>query len=156
MQTLIYILIMIITLLAQGHTQRIGSPDLILAFIVALSVKRSETETISFAFASGFIQDALFSFGFVNTLAKTISTVVLLFVKKFLVLEKPVLCIVLSAIFCPISVVIGIIISSYFYGIEGSVWSGAQLGSLIITTAATTILSPLFYIMLERISPDEQ
>ena len=61
--------------------------DPLFSFVVALSIVKPYWVSIPFAFSAGFLEDSLYSVGFINTLTKTLSAYVFSFSKNFFSME---------------------------------------------------------------------
>ncbi len=57
--------------------------DPLFSFVAALSIVKPYWVSIPFAFSAGFLEDSLYSVGFINTLTKTLSAYVLKIKKNF-------------------------------------------------------------------------
>ncbi len=152
MQTIITVLLTIILLFIQGKLQFFGTFDFVLPLIIAISVLRSAEETLVYSFGSGFIQDILFTAGFINTLIKTILGILLSFLKTVIVLSDDQLCSLFALIFTPVSIIGSMIAMQYLNGTEAVRFPWFPI---VISTIINIFLAPFFHSILSRIFIDE-
>ncbi|OGC15979.1 rod shape-determining protein MreD [candidate division WOR-1 bacterium RIFOXYC2_FULL_37_10] len=146
-------LMFLFALLVHGRFHFMGAPDFLLLFIVALAVKENNIKTISYSFVAGFLEDVLFSVGFVNALAKTLLGMLALYMKQFFVIDKKLLALILAFILTPISFLISYFSILYFQSVQ-------QLSfpwiNMVVSSIINAVLCPSFYLILNRFSADEE
>lgn len=149
MQALMILVILVLTVWLQGVVQFIFRPDLALILTVILSVKLKKEKALSWAFLSGWLTDALFSFGFVNTPLKTISAMLAIFMKKFLMWPELSLVSFLVMILTPLSKLGERLLLRVFYSQNVPLWP------ILGTTVINLILTPFIFYLLDHLIKSE-
>jgi len=101
MQTLTTIFYALIAILFQTYLPL--KFDLLLVLLIVLSVKRSRSETLLYAFLGGFVLDALSALGFINTLSKTLAGILANYLKDLFSLEPSFMALALVLILTPLT-----------------------------------------------------
>jgi len=149
MQALMILVIMVLTVWLQGVVQFIFRPDLVLILTVILSVKLKKEKALSSAFLSGWLTDALFSFGFVNTSLKTLTAMLAIFLKKFLMWPDLSLISFLVMILTPLSKLGEMLLLRVFYSQNVPLWP------ILGTTVINLILTPFIFYLLDHLIKSE-
>jgi rod shape-determining protein MreD len=149
MQALMILVILLLTGWLQGVGQFIFRPDLVLILTVILSVKLNKEKALSWAFLSGWLTDALYSFGFINTPLKTLTAMLAIFLKKFLMWPEISLISFLVVILTPLSKLGEALLLKLFYSQSVPLWPIAG------TTVINLILTPFIFYLLDHLIKSE-
>lgn len=117
-------------------------PDLYLIFMILVAVNSSPGSGMTVAFLSGFVQDAISSVNFVNTLVKTIIGALVLMIKDRYAVQKTSLLSIFVILFTPLAVIIKAYSKQLIYQ-EKIIWS-LVFGDML----STTILNILFLFLV--------
>ena len=149
MQALIILVILLLTVWLQGMVQFIFRPDLVLILTVILSVKLKKEKALSWSFLSGWLTDALYSFGFINTPLKTLTAMLAIFLKRFLMWPELSLIGFLVVVLTPLSKLGEMLLLKLFYSQSVPLWP------ILGTTVINLILTPFIFYLLDRLIKSE-
>jgi len=149
MQALIILVILLLTVWLQGMVQFIFRPDLVLILTVILSVKLKKEKALSWSFLSGWLTDALYSFGLINTPLKTLTAMLAIFLKRFLMWPELSLIGFLVVVLTPLSKLGEMLLLKLFYSQSVPLWP------ILGTTVINLILTPFIFYLLDRLIKSE-
>lgn len=152
MQTLTISLILILTVFINGQVRLFFNMDLILIFVIAFSVRKNNLEAVSYSFGIGFLEDILFSVGFVNTFIQTFVSAVVSFVKELFFIDRKWLCFALAFILTPASIFVSTLFYNVFYSANAPLFSF----NIIVSSFLNAFLCPLFYLIFDWLLINEQ
>jgi len=145
-QTLVSIIYLLVLLLLQNYLP--FKVDLLLIFIVLVSLRKNQPETLLYSFGGGFLLDALGGVGYLSTLTKTISGALANLLGELMTLEDYFMSLVLVLILTPAAFVINAYALNLFYGQAVSFWPAAvELGKLLLINL---IFTPLLYWLFDK------
>jgi len=101
MQTLMTIFYALLAILLMTYLPLKFDPLLVL--VVVLSIKRSKTETLLYAFLGGFVLDALSTLGFISTLSKTLAALLANYLNEFFSLQPSFMALTLVLMLTPLT-----------------------------------------------------
>lgn len=146
MQTIISIVYLLALLLLQNYLP--FKVDLLLIFIVLVSLRKNKVETLFYSFGGGFILDALGGMGYLNTLTKTISGALANLLGELMTLEDYFMSLVLVLILTPVAFILNAYALNLFYGQAVSFWPALiELGKLL---ALNLIFTPILFWVFDQ------
>jgi rod shape-determining protein MreD len=138
MHILIILILIYLLLLIQAQMGFAFRPDLMLVAVIVLSLKRKPSGALGYGFLCGFLQDALLSTAFFNTLSKTLSAVLSNYLKAFLVFDRRTSALILTLLLSPLAVFMNALSANIFRGIP------IQFLSVLLSALVVTLLNLLF------------
>jgi rod shape-determining protein MreD len=141
--------IIFLTAWLQGQLHFILRPDLVLILTVILTVKLKKEKAVGWAFLSGWFEDALFSFGFINTFSKTAAACLAVFLKRFFMWPEMQLAAFLVLVLTPVSKLIEMFLLKVLYVQTVPLWP------ILGTTVINLILTPLIFYLLDHVIKSE-
>jgi rod shape-determining protein MreD len=146
MQTLTTIFCAVIAILLQTYLPL--RCDLLLVLLVVLSVKRSKSETLLYAFLGGFVLDALSVMGFINTLSKTLAGILANYLKDLFSLEPSFLALLLVLILTPLTYLFEISVLLLFF--HQSLGWGQHFIRFAQLMLCNLLLTPIVFMLIKE------
>lgn len=152
MQVLIILVLIYLLVVIQAQMGYIFRPDLLLITVIVLALKRRPTSAMGYAFLCGFLQDALLSTNFFNTLTKTLTAVLANYLKGFLVFDRRTIALILVLILSPLAIFMNSIWALFFSGTKIQIL--AVMLSALVVTLLNLLLTPIILYIFDRFVGD--